>query len=71
MSHGRDLVITLEGYTEEVARALRLHGALAVEVIDLSLEEIFVAYTSTPPRSRRQQPSLELVDNDTWDEEVA
>jgi len=66
----RDLVITLEGYTEEVGQALRAHGALAVEVIDLSLEEIFVAYTSTPPRVRRQQPTLQLVDGE-WGEEVA
>jgi hypothetical protein len=67
----RDLAITLEGYTEEIARALRAHGALTVEVIDLSLEEIFVAYTSTPTRSRQPQTALELVDGEGWEEEVA
>jgi ABC-2 type transport system ATP-binding protein len=45
---GREALLTIEGFDERTLPALREQTAAALEVVDLPLEDIFIAYASAP-----------------------
>ena len=48
-TYENELVLTAVDFERTMISKLKAAGARTVEVIDLTLEEIFVAYTTAPP----------------------